>query len=169
MYFAGLLIPFPINTLIFATGVFASQGFFNLWIAFGVALVGNVLGDYSGYMLTYLWKHRYVKRSHLEKIPYLPKLEQYLHKYAGLTVFFSRFLGVAGCTVNFLAGLSGVSLKRFLAFDILGNALSAGVFLFGGYILGAFTETFSDSMSLISLMIILTFAIIVITKVVQRE
>lgn len=169
MYFAGLLIPFPINTLVFATGVFASQGFFNLWASFGVAVLGNVLGDYTGYMLTAVWKHRYVKRSHLEKIPYLPALERYLAKYAGLTVFFSRFLGIAGCTVNFLSGIAGVPKKRFLVFDVLGNALSAGIFLFGGYILGTFTETFSDSMSLIGLMISLTFVIIIILKTIQKK
>lgn len=169
MYFAGLFIPFPINTLVFATGVFASQGFFNLWLSFGVAVFGNVLGDYTGYMLTAIWKERYVKRSHLEKVPYLPKLEAYLRKYAGLTVFFSRFLGIAGCTVNFLSGLAGVSRTRFLAFDILGNAFSAGIFLFGGYILGTFTETFYDSMSLIGLMISLTFVIIVVLKTIQKK
>ncbi|HXK37516.1 MAG TPA: DedA family protein [Candidatus Paceibacterota bacterium] len=169
MYVAGLLIPFPINTLVFAAGVFASQGFLNLWASFGVAILGNVLGDYTGYMLTAIWKHRYIKRSHLEKIPYLPKLEAYLREYAGLTVFFSRFLGIAGCTVNFLSGLAGVPMKRFLTFDILGNAFSAGIFLFGGYILGTFTETFSDSMSLIGLMISLTFIIIVVLKSIQRK
>lgn len=169
LYFAGLLIPFPINTLLFATGVFASQGFFNLWPSFGVGLLGNVLGDYTGYMLTAVWKHRYVKRSHLEKIPYLPALERHIQKYAGLTVFFSRFLGIAGCTVNFLSGIAGVSKKRFLAFDILGNAISAGTFLFGGYILGTFTESFFDSMSLIGLMIMLTFVIIVVLKTIQKK
>lgn len=169
MYFAGLIIPFPINTLIFATGVFASQGFFNLWFAFFVGLSANVLGDYTGYMLTAVWKDRYIKRTHLEKVPYLPKLESYLQRYAGLTVFFSRFLGIAGNTVNFLSGLAGVSKKRFLAFDILGNALSTGIFLFGGFILGTFTETFSDSMSLIGLMISITFVLIIVLKVIQKK
>ncbi len=169
MYLAGLIIPFPINTLVFAAGVFASQGYFNLWMSFIVALSGNVLGDYTGYLLTAIWKERYVKRRHLEKVPYLPALERYLRRYAGLTVFFSRFLGVAGCTVNFLSGLAGVSKRRFLTFDILGNAISSGVFLLGGYILGTFTETFSDSMSLIGLMIMITFVIIIIINVIKRK
>jgi membrane protein DedA with SNARE-associated domain len=47
----AIVIPLPINTLLLATGAFASQGYLNLGLALVLSIVANILGDCIDYTL----------------------------------------------------------------------------------------------------------------------
>lgn len=141
---AGILIPWPANTLLLATGAFASQGYFNVWMVFAVALIANVLGDSVGYLLTRKWGLRFIKEHHLKKYSYVDKLNEYIKSNTRMTIFLTRFVGTVGPAVNFLSGLIGIPYGQFLLFDILGNMCDIGFFLVAGYILGGVWQDFSS-------------------------
>lgn len=162
---AGIIVPLPANTLLFAIGAFSSQGYFNLALSFAVALIANVLGDFFDFMLTSTWGQRAIKRSRLEKIPYLPSLEKYLNVYAGPTIIVTRFMSPPGPIVNFLSGLSHISAKRFLIFDLIGNTLDIGLFLILGYFLGTFTEGLTNIFTLAGWMLLIGLLIFVIMRI----
>ena len=143
MLTGAIIVPWPENTMLLATGAFASQGYLSFWAIFGTALVANVVGDVIGYMLTHKWGYRIIKEHHIRKYAYIEKLDKYLRDYAGVTVLLTRFVGTIGPIVNFLSGLAGVPIRKFLAFDIIGNALDTGLFLVAGYILGSVWQNFS--------------------------
>lgn len=164
MVLSGLFIPVPINTLLFASGVFASQGFLSLSGTLFVALLGNVVGDLTGYSLTAIWRHRYVKAEHLAKVPYIEALERNVRTYARITIFTTRFLGIAGSAVNCLSGLADVPWPRFVIFDVLGNFLAIAIFLVGGFILGTYSEGIEDAMSMIGWMVAITFVLAILGK-----
>lgn len=168
MFFAGLMVPFPINSLVFAAGVFANQGYFSLSISFFVAVIGNVLGDFTGYTLTRIWRHRYVTKERLDGIPYITQLEKFLMTHAPITIIATRFLGIAGSAVNFLAGLAYMPKRKFLFYDIIGNVITTSLYLFGGYYLGAYSETVTDAMSLIGTLIALSFILGIVLKLVKK-
>ncbi len=140
----GIIVPWPENTLLFASGAFASQGYISFWAVFITALVANVLGDLIDYGLTYWWGYKVIKEHHIKKYWYVEKLNIYLRNHAGMTVFLTRFVGTVGPIVNFLSGLAGIPFKKFLAFDILGNAFDIGIFLCIGYALGNVWQNFSS-------------------------
>jgi membrane-associated protein len=169
IFTAGLIMPWPANTLLFAVGAFAGQGYFDIWLSFVVAEASNILGDYCGFLLTYLLKYRVVKRGYLEKLPFFASAERYVRKHAALTIIATRFMGTPGSLVNFLAGLSGIPAGRFLAYDAIGNALDIGFFLALGYVLGTFTENISDLLSILGWMMIVGFLLLVLLKLIRRR
>ena len=163
VFLSGLLLPLPSNTLLLAAGTFASQGYLNVSIAFIVALVSNVLGDSLGYALTRFWGTRIITQARLNRFSSIAKIERFVRNHSRMTIVITRFLGTPAVVVNFLCGLIGVPFKRFVLFDVIGNALDTGLFLFLGYGLGAYAENYSDIAELagwIVLVIILIFLII---------
>lgn len=169
IFVAGMLLPLPANTLLLATGTFASQGYFNVWICFFVALTANVLGDCVGYSITRIWGEKFVKREHWSKIGFLKNIEHFIKNYPGLTIVVTRFMGIIGTAVNFLAGLSEVPLGKFLVYDIIGNTLSIGLFLGLGYVLGTYSEQYSDIGSIIDWIVVIIIAIVVIRNVFLKK
>jgi len=169
IFAAGILLPLPANTVLFATGAFASQGYFDLPTSLAVALAANTLGDLGGYAITRTWRHRFIKRNYLEKVPYLAFLERYVASHPGLTIMITRFMSTPETLVNFLAGLAGVPVRQFLTFDIAGNILDICLFLGAGYVLGTITEGLSDAISLFGWMIAIGFLIVVIWGVMMRR
>ncbi|MEI6479982.1 MAG: DedA family protein [bacterium] len=136
IFSGGIIVPWPENTLLLATGAFASQGYLNLAISFIVALTANILGDSIGYYLTKRWGYKIIKESKIKKYKYVKQAEKYLLDHSGITIFISRFVGAIGQLVNFMSGLIGISFRHFILFDIIGNALEIGIFMVAGYLLG---------------------------------
>jgi membrane-associated protein len=46
-FFLGFFLPG--DSLLFALGLYASQGFFNIWYLLGLSIAGAILGDSFGY------------------------------------------------------------------------------------------------------------------------
>jgi membrane-associated protein len=139
----GILIPWPTNTLLLATGAFASQGYFNLALAFTIAVIANVMGDSIGYFLTYKWGFRFIKERHVNRNRYASTITEYMQSHVGLTVFTTRFLGSLDPLTNFLAGLIKIPYKKFVLWSALGNGTDIAVCLLGGYFLGSVWQDFS--------------------------
>ena len=160
VFLSGLLLPLPSNTLLMAAGAFASQGYLNVYAAFAVALVSNVLGDSLGYALTRIWGTRYITRARLDHFSAVTRIEKFVRENVRLTILVTRFLGAPGVIVNFLCGLSGVPYRRFVLYDMIGNALDTACFLFAGYALGIYAEQFSDIAQIIGWMIFVIILIV---------
>jgi membrane-associated protein len=159
VFSAALIVPWPENTLLLATGAFASQGYFSLTAAFLVCLVANVIGDSIGYFLTFHWGNRVIKEHHLKKYVYIDRLNGYVKAHAGLTILLTRFVGTVGPLVNYLSGLIGVSFSKFLIFDIIGNTLDFALFLGAGYLLGNVWQNFSGITDTIGWILLVVIAI----------
>lgn len=147
-FLSALALPLPGNTLLFATGAFASQGFMNFPLALSTALAGNVLGDVAGYVLAVLYGEDVIHRLHIKRT-YLAAVEKYVSHHPRATIFLSRFGGTLDPVVNILSGLGDVSFKTFLAFDVFGNVVSLGIVILAGYYLGDYWQTFSGVFSIV--------------------
>jgi len=169
VFLSGLLLPLPANTMLLAAGAFASQGYLSGTLVFLIALVANVLGDCLGYSLTRLWGTRIISETHLKKYKAVDRVEKFVRKNTRLTIFVTRFFGSAGVVVNFLSGLSGVKFRRFVTYDILGNAFDIGVFIFAGYFLGVYSENYSDIALLVGWIIFIVILIFFIFKLFLRK
>ncbi|MBU6427278.1 DedA family protein [Patescibacteria group bacterium] len=164
VFFSGLLLPLPSNTLLFAAGAFASQGYLSFVAVFMSALISNVIGDSLGYALTRFWGTRFITEERLNRFKPVAKVEQFVRKHAGLAIFITRFLGTPGVIVNFLCGLIGVSFRRFVLYDIVGNMLDIGGFLVIGYVVGVYSENFSDIAQLVGWIVLILILIFMIAR-----
>ncbi len=127
----------PGDMLLFAVGVLAAQGTFDLVTVISGCFIAAVLGNIVGYEigarlgLPFLQKHtlRYVTPAHLEKT------QSFFTRYGRSSVVLARFIPIARTLAPFLAGVSRMDYKVFVAYSFIGGALWAVGLPVAGYYL----------------------------------
>ncbi len=143
IFSAAVIVPLPTNSLLLAAGAFASQGYFSFSISLIVSVVANIAGDSFGYFLARKYGRLAIRFLHVRMPSFVEKLEQYLRSHTGLTIFVTRFFGSLDSVANIFSGLVGISFKKFLFYDFLGNFVSICGVLYAGYLLGVHWQDFS--------------------------
>jgi membrane-associated protein len=136
----GLLIGFflPGDSLLFGAGFLASQGVFDasiLMILLSVsAVVGDALNYYVGLQMgEYVFEKgrlRFVKHSHLLAA------KAFYERHGGKAIVLARFVPLVRTFTPFVAGISRMSYRRFLAYNVLGGIGWIVSMIAAGYWLG---------------------------------
>ncbi len=131
----------PGDTLLFSLGLFAHQGLIRLEIIIPVLIIAGFVGNLIGYYLGSFVREKHHSSRLLRNIPdkYIKKTELFYQKYGSWTILISRFVPVVRTIAPFLAGVSRMNYKRFVALSAIGGVIWASVvttvgFLFGTYI-----------------------------------
>jgi membrane-associated protein len=149
--FAAILIgavglPLPGALLLIAAGSFVEEGEMSLWPVILLSASGAVIGDNLGYMLG-RWGGPRVKGWAARLIggqERLRQAEDWLKRRQGAAIFLSRWLLTPlGPVVNFSAGLTSYSWRRFLLYGITGEIVWVVLYV----LLGKF---FSDRVQIVS-------------------
>jgi membrane protein DedA with SNARE-associated domain/membrane-associated phospholipid phosphatase len=133
--FVGLIAPG--ETFLIFGGVVAGQGTVSLValiaLVWAAAVAGDLASFFAGRRLgrAFLVKHG-PKISITEER--LATVEAFFDKYGGRAIFLGRFVGLVRAVNPFLAGSSGMTLRRFLPYDIVGAGAWATLLLTLGYI-----------------------------------
>ncbi|MBJ7342400.1 MAG: DedA family protein, partial [Solirubrobacteraceae bacterium] len=133
--FVGLIAPG--ETAMVVGGVVAGQGVISLVTLIGIAWFAAAMGDLVSYELgrrlgrEFIVKHGPRFGMNAER---LAMVEKFFDKHGGKAIFIGRFVGIVRAVAPFLAGSSGMPLRRFLPYDILGAGLWATTFIMLGYI-----------------------------------
>ena len=139
--FVGLVAPG--ETAMVVGGVVAGQGVISLVTLIGVAWFAAALGDLVSYELGRRLGREFIVKNgprfgmNAER---LEMVETFFDKHGGKAIFIGRFVGIVRAVAPFLAGSSGMPLRKFLPYDILGAGLWATTFIMLGYI---FWQSFS--------------------------
>ena len=64
----------------------------------------------------------------------LEKVEAFFERHGGKAILIGRFVGLVRAIAPFLAGSSGMTLRRFLPYDVIGAGLWGSTFVLLGYI-----------------------------------
>jgi membrane protein DedA with SNARE-associated domain len=147
IFVSAIILPLPTNTILVATGAFASQGYFNFGASLVVALIANMLGDCFDYFLARTYGRRALDILHLKLPSYIESLERFIKEHPRPTIFLTRFAGIADPITNILSGLIPVPVAVFLLYDFLGNLVSMALFLAIGGFLGIYWQQFSGIFS----------------------
>ncbi len=136
---AGLLIGvfLPGDSLLFAAGVFAAQGYFPLWLVMIVCFVGTSIGDQLGY---YLGKKYGIKIFTSEKVfffnqTHLEKTQAFFSKYGPRTIIIARFIPVIRTGIPTFAGVGNMKYRTFFLYNIIGACVWTIIFTTLGYFL----------------------------------
>jgi len=133
--FVGLIAPG--ETFLIFGGVVAGQGTISLVALIAIVWTCAVLGDlasfYAGRRLgrKFLVKHGPKVSINEER---LHMVEAFFDRHGGKAIFLGRFVGVVRAVNPFLAGSSGMPLKRFLPYDVVGAGAWATLLLVLGYV-----------------------------------
>jgi len=160
VFISALGAPFPCTLIVVAVGAFCRQGFLTWYTTGLIALTCVVLGDSLSYAIGYYAREPVQRR--FGKSEKWIKAEDFFQRWGGMSIFLTRFLitGIA-VPVNLIAGTSNISFRKFLVYDLLGEA----VWIFGygglGYLFGTQWEAvgnFLNNMSGLLLGLLVTGA-----------
>ncbi|HEX6025855.1 MAG TPA: DedA family protein [Solirubrobacter sp.] len=141
--FVGLLAPG--ETAIVLGGVVAAEGGVELPAILLVAWVFAALGDLASFVLGQRLGRRFLHR-HGPRLgmtqPRVRRVERFYARHGAKAILVGRFVGIVRAVSPFLAGSSGLKLRAFLPWSILGTAVWATAFTLVGY---GFHESFSQA------------------------
>ncbi len=137
---AGLLIGIflPGDSLLFAAGIFAAQGYFPVWLVYIVCFIGTSIGDQLGYVLG---KKYGVKLFSGEKVVFfnqahLQKTEFFFKKHGPKAILIARFIPIIRTGIPTFAGVGRMPYKTFFFYNIIGAFIWTVVFVTLGYTIG---------------------------------
>jgi undecaprenyl-diphosphatase len=157
--FAGWLIH---GELVLLAGGFAvaDEGLAPLALLIGVVWLAAVLGDVIS-----LAAGRALGRSFLERRAARAGavVDAFFVRHGGKALFLGRFTGLLRSTMPFVAGASGVTVRRLVPFSVASGIVWAGTFLVIGYAAAESFERVGDAASRVAFvaLLVVTAALIV--------
>jgi membrane protein DedA with SNARE-associated domain/membrane-associated phospholipid phosphatase len=139
--FIGLIAPG--ETAMLLGGLVAGQGQIDVVTLIGVVWACAVAGDLTSFMLgrrlgrTFLVRHGAKVQITEERLHHV---EGFFDRHGGKAILLGRFVGLVRAIAPFLAGSSGMAVRRFLPYDVIGAGLWGTTFVLLGYI---FWQSFS--------------------------
>jgi membrane protein DedA with SNARE-associated domain len=140
--FVGLAAPG--ETALLLGGLVAGQGQVDVLTMIAVVWACAVAGDLTSFYLgrrlgrTFMVKHGakvQITEARLEHV------EAFFDRHGGKAILLGRFVGLVRAIAPFLAGSSGMPLRRFVPYDVIGAGLWGSSFVLLGYI---FWQSFSQ-------------------------
>ena len=140
--FVGLVAPG--ETALLLGGLVAGQGQIDVLTMIAVVWACAVAGDLTSFYLgrrlgrAFMVKHGakvQITEGRLEQV------ERFFDRHGGKAILIGRFVGLVRAIAPFLAGSSGMPLRRFVPYDVIGAGLWGSSFVLLGYI---FWQSFSQ-------------------------
>lgn len=135
----GLVVtPFlPGDSLLFAGGTLAGAGMLKYSPLVGVLLAAAIIGDAVNFRIgkyvgppVFEKDRRWLKRKHLEQA------HAFYEKHGGKAIVLARFIPIIRTFAPFVAGVAGMSQRRFLMYNMLGAFIWVFSLVSAGYFLG---------------------------------
>lgn len=139
----ALGIPVGASMFVIAAGTFSQQGTLNWGLAALLGFLGAIVGDALSFGIGFYsrdWVDTRFGRS-----PTWRSAERIFDRSAGPAIYLTRFLVTAlAIPTNLIAGRSGITFRRFMLYDSLGEL--TWIILYGGlgYIFGSQWTLVSD-------------------------
>jgi membrane-associated protein len=146
--FVGLVAPG--ETAVVLGGVVAAQGEISLPVILALTWAAAALGDLASFMLGQRLGRRFIV-FHGPRLgitaPRLASVDGFFERHGPKAILVGRFVGIVRAVAPFLAGSSGMRLRAFLPWSLLGTALWASAFIFVGYLFESSFSTAADALT----------------------
>ncbi len=156
----GLAIPFPTDTTLVTAAAFAARGRLSLAAVFLVATLSASAGSTAAFVIGRRggdFFERHSKRVHPR---ILMRTRAFFDRHGAATVFSGRFIPFARMLISPMAGLSSMSLPRFVLFNTCGAAVWAAVFCGVGWFFGQHPPAFGHGLVRAALVVAVGLAVL---------
>jgi membrane protein DedA with SNARE-associated domain len=139
---AGCGIPLPEDLTLLTAGYLAWHGQAPLPLLYAVGWIGIIIGDSIMYTIGRRLGPRIFRHPRLHLTPARrARVERFFARHGAKSVLFARALAGARAAFYLVAGAMRMPYARFLFFDAIGAAISAGVWITVGYHFGAHIDS----------------------------
>ncbi len=176
VFVASAGAPVSGSLALFASGAFASLGDFNVFILFPTALSAAVMGDNLTYFIGFRvgapileWIGRQ-KRFRWMTPEAIERGRAYFRERTGLAIFITRFLLVVlGGPINLLAGTERYPYRKFLFWDVSGQALGVIIPVGLGFIFAESWEEVAGVFGAFSSLVLAALIALILTVYLLRK
>jgi membrane-associated protein len=171
---SGLFFGFflPGDSLLFTAGLFASQGYLNIWLLVIGCALAAIIGDSVGYAFGRRIGPALFSRedSFFFHKKHADRAKSFYEKYGVKTILFARFIPVVRTFAPIIAGIGGMQYRTFVRWNILGGIIWTFLLTFLGYFLGsAFPATEKYLGRIVILIILVSFIPVIIEWIKSRR
>lgn len=136
----GLVVfPFlPGDSILFIAGTVVATAELNVHLLVALLIVAAIAGDSVNYAIGhYIGPRVYDKPdSRWFKQEHLRRTQVFYDKYGGVTIIIGRFVPIIRTFAPFLAGVAGMTYRKFLSYNVIGAVLWISSLVYAGYLFG---------------------------------
>lgn len=160
---SGLFFAFflPGESLLFSAGFLASSGHLNIWVLVVLVFVAGTLGGFTGYSFGRKVGPKIFSKpeSFFFHPSHIESTEKYFREHGKSAIILARFVPIIRTFTPIMSGVGKMQFSIFSAYNIIGAALWATAFLFGGFFLKRYVPG-ADHMILPLVLIIICISVI---------
>lgn len=168
----NLFPPLPSEIILPLAGFTASVGTFGLLEVFLWSVLGSVVGAvalyYVGYFLGRERTRRLMGALPLVKVEDVIRTEAWFDKHGHWTVLIGRVIPIFRSLISIPAGITRMSLGKFLALTLLGSSVWNALLVGAGYLLGENWADVEPYVGILQNVVIVGVGVILIGFVVWR-
>ena len=135
----GLVVtPFlPGDSLLFAAGALAAKGLMHPAVLLPLLWAAAVLGDVVNYWIGRTFGTKgFSETGRFLNTRHIDRTNAFYEKHGAKTLVMARFIPLVRTFAPFVAGLGGMSFRKFIRYSLLGGALWVGSCVIAGYLFG---------------------------------
>lgn len=172
----SLMVPLGSEAIMTLAGVLASEGKFNFWLIFIVALVASLIGSSVSWLIG-----KYGGRKFLEKYGKyvlirkkdIERGDQFFQKHGEGAVMFGRVIPLVRTYISLPAGIALMPFRRFIIFTTIGSAAFILILTTLGYELAGQIQGLLKSESLYSIvgagLVVLALLVLIVLQLRRRS
>jgi membrane-associated protein len=128
----------PGDSILFIAGTVVASAGLSIHVLVVVLIVAAILGDTVNYSIGHYIGPRVFDKpdSRWFKQEHLRRTQAFYDRYGGVTIIIARFVPIIRTFAPFLAGVAGMSYRRFLSFNVIGGVLWITSLCYAGYLFG---------------------------------
>ena len=136
----GLVVfPFlPGDSILFIAGTVVATAGLNVHLLVAMLIVAAILGDTVNYSVgQYIGPRAFDKPdSRWFKQAHLRRTQEFYERYGGVTIIIGRFVPIVRTFAPFLAGVAGMTYRRFISYNVVGGVAWISSLVYAGYLFG---------------------------------
>jgi membrane-associated protein len=136
----GLVVfPFlPGDSILFIAGTVVATADLNVHVLVLVLIAAAILGDTVNYSIGHYIGPKVFERpdSRWFKQEHLRRTQAFYDRYGGVTIIIGRFVPIIRTFAPFLAGVAGMTYRKFLSFNVIGACAWILSLVYAGYLFG---------------------------------
>jgi membrane-associated protein len=168
----GLVVmPFlPGDSILFIAGTVVATAGLDVHVLVAVLIVAAILGDSLNYSIGHYIGPKVFERpdSRWFKQAHLRRTQDFYDRYGGVTIIIGRFIPIIRTFAPFLAGVAGMSYRKFLCFNVVGAIFWIGSLVYAGYLFGNIPWV-KDNLSFIVVAIVVVSLVPAVTTFISER